>query len=122
MAKPVVDVKNVQKVYAKKEDNQSHALKGGYSPFKRGKTSISGTYLVIDVRNKLEWNEGHLPHAKHITLEHLTEHVQDIPKNRSIIVQCRSGIRSAITETWCKGSNKCTRWIFSMAKGGIPYL
>ncbi|KXY34850.1 rhodanese-like domain-containing protein [Bacillus sp. FSL K6-0067] len=56
----------------------------------------SGTYLVIDVRNKSEWNEGHLPHAKHITLEHLTEYVQDIPKDHPIIVQCRSGIRSAI--------------------------
>ncbi|WP_254906607.1 rhodanese-like domain-containing protein, partial [Bacillus thuringiensis] len=87
----------------------------------------SGTHPVIDVRNQSEWNEGHLPHAKHITLEHLTKHVQDIPKDRPIIVQCRSGIRSAIaskyiTETWCKGSNECTRWISSMAKGGIHYL
>ncbi|WP_438824830.1 rhodanese-like domain-containing protein [Bacillus thuringiensis] len=56
----------------------------------------SGTYPVIDVRNQSEWDEGHLPHAKLITLEHLTKHVQDIPKDRPIIVQCRSGIRSAI--------------------------
>ncbi|HHL0974190.1 TPA: rhodanese-like domain-containing protein [Bacillus cereus] len=55
-----------------------------------------GTHPVIDVRNPSEWNERHLPHAKHITLEHLTKHVQDIPKDRPIIVQCRSGIRSAI--------------------------
>ncbi len=52
----------------------------------------SGTHPVIDVRNQSEWNEGHLP------LEHLTKHVQDIPKDRPIIVQCRSGIRSAIAQ------------------------
>ncbi|PEP96512.1 MBL fold metallo-hydrolase [Bacillus toyonensis] len=56
----------------------------------------SGTYPVIDVRNKAEWEEGHLPHAKHMMLGHLTEHLHDIPKNCPIVVQCRSGIRSAI--------------------------
>ena len=28
MIKPVVDVKNIQKLYGKKGENQSHALKG----------------------------------------------------------------------------------------------
>ncbi|TKI87127.1 bacitracin ABC transporter ATP-binding protein, partial [Bacillus mycoides] len=28
MSKPVVNVKNVQKIYGKKDENQSHALKG----------------------------------------------------------------------------------------------
>ena len=51
---------------------------------------------VIDVRGTSEWNEGHLPGAKHIMLGYLTERVHEIPTDKPVVVQCRSGARSAI--------------------------
>ncbi|MCR8966101.1 MBL fold metallo-hydrolase [Brevibacillus halotolerans] len=51
---------------------------------------------LIDVRNSSEWLEGHLPHAVHIPLGSLHKRLDEIPKDKPILVQCRSGARSAI--------------------------
>ncbi|PFS50186.1 rhodanese-like domain-containing protein, partial [Bacillus thuringiensis] len=51
---------------------------------------------VIDVRSKKEWEEGHLHDAKHITLGNLFEKIDSIPKDCPIVLQCRTGLRSAI--------------------------
>ncbi|MBJ8153144.1 MBL fold metallo-hydrolase [Bacillus cereus] len=51
---------------------------------------------VIDVRSKKEWEEGHLHNAIHITLGNLFEKIDSIPKDCPIVLQCRTGLRSAI--------------------------
>jgi hydroxyacylglutathione hydrolase len=56
-----------------------------------------GAVTLVDVRNQTEWDEGHLPNAKHIMLGTLWQRVEEVGINgRSIVVQCRSGARSAI--------------------------
>jgi hydroxyacylglutathione hydrolase len=52
--------------------------------------------ILIDVRNKSEWDEAHIPGAEHIMLGYLAEQASGIPKDKTIILQCRSGMRSAI--------------------------
>ncbi|MFX3623597.1 MAG: rhodanese-like domain-containing protein [Ectobacillus sp.] len=51
---------------------------------------------IIDVRNQTEWNEGHIPNAIHIMLGTLPDRIGEVPQNQRVIVQCRSGARSAI--------------------------
>ncbi|RAP23534.1 hypothetical protein C2W64_03043 [Brevibacillus laterosporus] len=51
---------------------------------------------LLDVRNPSEWLEGHLPHAVHVPLGSLQERLGVISKGKPILVQCRSGARSAI--------------------------
>ncbi len=53
-------------------------------------------YLIVDVRRKDEWDAGHIDHAAHRSLGHLRETAKDLPKNKTIIVHCQSGVRSAI--------------------------
>ncbi|CDN36970.1 MBL fold metallo-hydrolase [Bacillus thuringiensis] len=55
-----------------------------------------GSVKVIDVRSKKEWEEGHLNDAIHITLGNLFEQLDYIPKDFPIVLQCRTGLRSAI--------------------------
>ncbi|MEC2676559.1 rhodanese-like domain-containing protein, partial [Bacillus cereus] len=55
-----------------------------------------GSVKVIDVRSKKEWEEGHLHDAIHITLGNLFEQLDYIPKDFPIVLQCRTGLRSAI--------------------------
>lgn len=57
---------------------------------------LSGTYLVVDVRNETEWDEGRIPGAKHVMLGYLPERAHEIINGQAIVVQCRSGNRSAI--------------------------
>lgn len=55
-----------------------------------------GSVRVLDVRRKKEWEEGHLHDAIHITLGNLFEKLDDVPKDCPIVLQCRTGLRSAI--------------------------
>lgn len=56
----------------------------------------TGRVPVIDVRSKREWNNGHLPNGTHIMLGYLMDSLDIIPERRPIVLQCRSGVRSAI--------------------------
>jgi hydroxyacylglutathione hydrolase len=55
-----------------------------------------GQVTVLDVRSQSEWDEGHLPHARHIMLGYLPEHAAQIPVDKPVVVQCQTGGRSAI--------------------------
>lgn len=55
-----------------------------------------GEVTVLDVRGISEWNEGHLPGAKHLMLGYLADRIGDVPSGKPVVVQCRSGARSAI--------------------------
>ncbi|WP_405608741.1 rhodanese-like domain-containing protein [Polaribacter sp. Asnod1-A03] len=51
--------------------------------------------VVLDVRTLEEWNDGHSEGAKHIVLQTIPEHVDEIKSwNKPVIAVCRSGARS----------------------------
>jgi hydroxyacylglutathione hydrolase len=56
----------------------------------------AGELYVIDVRYEKELAEGQIPGAKHIMLGYLPQRMQDLPRDKPILVQCKSGRRSAI--------------------------
>lgn len=52
--------------------------------------------VILDVRTKREWNEGHIANAIHIPLSELKDHVDELKQlNKPIIAHCKSGARSA---------------------------
>lgn len=51
--------------------------------------------LLIDVRERHEWNAGHAPAAKHMPLGSLSGRLSEIPAGRPVITICQSGMRSA---------------------------
>jgi rhodanese-related sulfurtransferase len=53
----------------------------------------SGTF-VLDVRTQEEWDEYHAPNAILIPLDELPDRINELPKDREILVVCRSGNRS----------------------------
>jgi hydroxyacylglutathione hydrolase len=57
---------------------------------------LNGELTVVDVRAQSEWAEGHLPGAKHIMLGYLARRADEVVNGQPIVVQCRSGARSAI--------------------------
>lgn len=56
---------------------------------------VGGVHL-IDVRSRQEWNKGHIPGARHLMLGIIGQHIDDIPRDKPVVVQCQSGARSAI--------------------------
>jgi hydroxyacylglutathione hydrolase len=51
--------------------------------------------LVLDVRREKEWNEGHIDGSKHIYLGQLQNETNKLPKNKPILVICKTGNRSS---------------------------
>jgi rhodanese-related sulfurtransferase len=54
-----------------------------------------GGAFVLDVREPAEWADGHIPGATLIPLGELPTRLGDVPGDRSIVMVCRSGNRSA---------------------------
>jgi rhodanese-related sulfurtransferase len=53
----------------------------------------SGTF-VVDVRTQEEWDEYHVPNTTLIPLDQLPNRLSELPKDKEIVVICRSGNRS----------------------------
>jgi hydroxyacylglutathione hydrolase len=51
---------------------------------------------VIDVRAADEWAAGHLPGAENLPLGTLPDRLAELPRDRPIVLQCQSGMRSII--------------------------
>ena len=58
--------------------------------------------IVIDVRTEREWQGGSIEHSLNIPLPHLTERLEEIPKDYPVVVQCASGYRSSIAASVLK--------------------
>jgi rhodanese-related sulfurtransferase len=52
-----------------------------------------GTFF-LDVRTQEEWNEFHAPNSTLIPLDQLSARLNELPKDKQIVVVCRSGNRS----------------------------
>lgn len=52
-------------------------------------------HTLVDVRTAEEFRGGHIPHAINISVQDLNARLNKIPKDRPVIVYCRSGSRSS---------------------------
>ncbi len=52
--------------------------------------------VLLDVRGQSEWDEGHVPGATHIHLGALRDRLDELDRDRPVVLYCRSGNRSAI--------------------------
>ena len=57
---------------------------------------ISGGALMIDIREADEWEEVRIPGAKFRPHSEINDWYEALPRDRTIILQCRSGNRSAM--------------------------
>lgn len=50
---------------------------------------------MLDVRERDEWDAGHIEAALHVPLSELTRRVGEVPASGQVVVVCRMGARSA---------------------------
>ena len=58
--------------------------------------------LLLDVRTPGEYAEKHIPDAVNIPVQELESRMAELPRDRPIVVYCRSGHRSARAATMLK--------------------
>jgi hydroxyacylglutathione hydrolase len=57
---------------------------------------LGGEVTALDVRGRAEWEAGHLPGVENIPVGYLTQRLDELPRDRPLVVHCQSGARSAI--------------------------
>ena len=57
---------------------------------------VAGGALMIDIREADEWEEVRIPGAEFRPLSEINDWYEDLPRDRTVILQCRSGNRSAM--------------------------
>lgn len=75
---------------AEAEEKQTLRIDGD----KARKLVQAGAFL-LDVRTPEEFAEGHVDGATNVPVDALAERLADVPKEREVVVYCRSGGRSA---------------------------
>ena len=60
---------------------------------------------VLDVRGPRERDEKRIEGSLHVPLNHLDEHLEEIPRGRRLVVHCATGYRSSIAASMlrCRG-------------------
>jgi hydroxyacylglutathione hydrolase len=75
----------------------------------------TGSATVIDVRGHSEWEAGRLPGVPNIPLGYLPDRLDEIPRDRPVVVHCLTGARSAIAVSLLQASG--IHPVFSMGEG-----
>lgn len=75
-------------------------------------------YLLVDVRQPVEYAQSHIPGAKLVPLMNLESALPDLPSGQDIIFYCRSGNRSQAAAVMAAGSGASLQKIYNLG-GGI---
>src|SRR5260370_4970305 len=53
-------------------------------------------FVLVDVREKVEWNEGYIPGAVHVPRGHLESRIEEVvpDKSKKVVLYCAGGLRS----------------------------
>lgn len=60
--------------------------------------------MIIDVRTKAEFSNGHIKGSKNIPLQELPSNLNKLKKDKPIITCCASGMRSASAKSMFKSN------------------
>ena len=58
--------------------------------------------LFLDVRERYEWDAGHLAGSVHIPLMELPQRLNDVPSDRTVIAVCQIGQRSELAANFLR--------------------
>ncbi|HEX6085464.1 MAG TPA: molybdopterin-synthase adenylyltransferase MoeB [Thermoanaerobaculia bacterium] len=65
--------------------------------------------VLIDVREPYEWSAGHIKGAVHIPMNQVPQRLAEIPKDKEVVMICRSGGRSGHVQQHLLGAQGYTK-------------
>lgn len=76
----------------------------GLGPSVDFKNLVANGALIVDVRTSSEFKSGHIKGALNIPVNSLGSNLKKLPKNKTIITCCASGMRSASAKSVLKSN------------------
>ncbi|WP_020402745.1 MBL fold metallo-hydrolase [Gracilimonas tropica] len=71
----------------------------------------SGEAYLLDVRKQSEFEEGHIPGALNIAHTRLLDRMDEVPKDKPVMVSCRSGARSAVASAMLERADFAVKYV-----------
>src|SRR5215510_1288885 len=84
-------------------DLPSAVLPNVTAPELARRLQAGGDLVVLDVREPLEWEEGHIAGAVHIPMREVAGRAGELPRDRPIALVCRGGPRSSLVGSMLLG-------------------
>lgn len=74
----------------------SNLLNGDFKQIQVDKVRelVENDIFIVDVREKFEYDEGHIKDALNIPLSELRQRINEIPRDKNVYLHCRTGQRS----------------------------
>ena len=66
------------------------------TPAELASALAADSVAVVDVRGRAEWEAGHLPGVENIPVGYLEDRLEELPRDRPLVLHCQAGARSAI--------------------------
>ncbi|MDX1639657.1 MAG: MBL fold metallo-hydrolase [Balneolaceae bacterium] len=76
-----------------------------------GKLVATGEVALLDVRKASEYDEKHIEGAINIAHTRLLERLDDLPKDRTLLVHCLSGARASVSAALLEREGFEVKWI-----------
>jgi DMSO/TMAO reductase YedYZ molybdopterin-dependent catalytic subunit/rhodanese-related sulfurtransferase/glyoxylase-like metal-dependent hydrolase (beta-lactamase superfamily II) len=90
------------------------------------KAMVDAGALLLDVREPTEWQAQHAPEARLVPMGQVKERIGELPRDRRIVVVCRSGGRSAaVTQSlraWGFDAVNLTGGMCAWTAAGLPVV
>jgi rhodanese-related sulfurtransferase len=87
-------------------------------------TELSEDTLLLDVREADEWARGRAVGAVHLPMSEITTRLDEIPRDRDLVIVCHVGNRSARVTLWLQqqgvGCRNLTGGMVAYAAAGLP--
>ncbi|TWT76166.1 putative polyketide biosynthesis zinc-dependent hydrolase BaeB [Posidoniimonas polymericola] len=86
-------------VFSANELAEAGLMQGAYrtaTPQELAEQIAAGDVTLVDVRAQGEWEAGHIPQAEHYFLGKLKDSHGEITRDKPVVTQCQSGMRSSI--------------------------
>jgi rhodanese-related sulfurtransferase len=83
--------------------------------------TLKSSVVIVDVRRPDEWTGeyGHIDTAQLIVLDTLPMHLEELPKDKTIVFVCRSGARSAQAAAFAQENGYTS--VYNMRGGMIDW-
>ncbi|MBI4283795.1 MAG: MBL fold metallo-hydrolase [Chloroflexi bacterium] len=72
---------------------------------------------VLDVRQRLEWDAGHIPDSRHIFVGDLPKQLDRLPRDKEVWVLCSTGHRASLAASLLDRARIPVRMV---SRGGVP--
>ena len=70
------------------------SMRKGDIPAGEAQRLVQSGALLVDVRSREEYAAGHVPDAINLPVQELPARMSELPRDRALVVYCRSGHRS----------------------------